>query len=172
MLVFPMVTHVGELVGVLQLINRQQAGRAGEADRGHGAGRSRPVRQGDRRADALARRAGGGRRREQPSLRIDRAALRRLRHRRSHRDRAARSDDLRSFVPRGRSHRRAGARRRPRRREVPRRPLHLRTGTRDPLRVAAPRLRQSRRPRAGAGQGEEALSAAARNDPRTASSSR
>ena len=39
----------------------------------------------------------------------------------------------------------------------------LRPGPRDPLRLAAARLRQSRRARAGAGQGEEALSAAARH---------
>ena len=163
-----MKTHRDEIIGVLQLINRKRdrrrCGCSSRRDR-----RARGAARTTQRCVELvtrARVAGGRRDREQPALRGHRAAVRGIRHRGGHGDRIARSDDVRSLGPRRDAHRRArrGGRSR-RRRPVPRRALHARAAARASLRRPAARLRQGRRARAGAGEGEEALPARPRAHP-------
>jgi GAF domain-containing protein len=106
MLVFPMVTHVGELVGVLQLINRR---KPGAPQRLTAATVPDEVVPFDPETVELMRSLAA-----QAAVAVENNLLRRIRHRGGHGDRAARSDHVRTFFPRGRSHRRAGAHRRPR----------------------------------------------------------
>ena len=167
MLVLPMKTHRDEIIGVLQLINRKRDPDARLACADEVEREVRAVRRAVRRARDRARVAGGRRDRERPAVRGHRAAVRGVRHRRGHGDRIARPDDVGSLRPR----RDDDGRRSPRRwialgeRTVSRRQLHARAAARAPLRRPAARLRQGRRARAGAGEGEEALSARPRAHP-------
>ena len=110
MLVIPMVNHHGEVIGVLQLINRKRdfAARLAtpeEADRQIISYSPHTVK-----LVPGAGRSGRGVNREQPALRGDRAIVRGIRDGCGHRDRAARPDDLGPFGT-GRHHdRRAGDR--------------------------------------------------------------
>ena len=102
----------------------------------------------------------------QPALRQHRAVVRGFRHRRRDRHRTTRPHHLGALGAGCRDDRRAGQDpRRARRRALPGAPLQSRAAQGDPLRRSAPRLWQGRGPRAGAGQGQETLSRAARADP-------
>ena len=164
MLVMPMTTPQGEVIGVLQLINRKRDPAACLPDAA-----AEVLAHVDPLPATLARRArvaGRRRAREQPALRRHPAAVRGLRAGVGHRDRVARSDDVGPLRARRRPHRGAGRSGRSRdERTVRGVALHARRDARDPVRGAAARLRQGRRARAGAGEGEEALSAPARADP-------
>jgi hypothetical protein len=78
----------------------QEGKRSSPSDRGDGSRVGDSVRRPGDPLDAVSRRGRWRRRREQLSLRVDRAAVRGVRDRLGHRHRAARSDDFRTFVPR------------------------------------------------------------------------
>ena len=165
-LAVPMISARAEVIGVIQLINKRAKGWIQldlPADFEDGVV---PFDDVSEAYVARARVAGRHRARERPALRRGQDAVRQLRQGRGHRDRVARSDDVRSLRARRRAHGRARARGQPRReRPLPRGPVLARRPHADRVRRAAARLRQGRRARAHPRQGEEALRARARADP-------
>ena len=165
-LAVPMISARAEVIGVIQLINKRAKGWITldlPTDFESGVVPFDDVSEAY--IFALASQAGIALENVAP-LRGGQDAVRRLREGRGHRDRVARSDDLRSLRARRRAHGRPRAGGQPRRqRPLPRGPVLARRPDPDRVRGAAPRLRQGRRARARAGQGEEALRARARADP-------
>ncbi len=108
MLVLPMKTHREEVIGVLQLINRKRRFDAVLTSPEGGEREVLPYKPA--RSGAGDRVGGAGRRghREQPALRGHREAIRRVRDRRRHRHRVARSDHVGPFRAGGHAHRGAG----------------------------------------------------------------
>ena len=137
MLVVPMRTPQGETIGVLQLINckpdyTHRFASVSEIER-----IVRPYSPGHARlAESLASQAAVAIA-QQPALRVDPPALRRLRARVRHGDRIARPDHLGPLSPRRESHRGPRRRRRPpRHRRLRRGPFQRRRDDGAPLRRA------------------------------------
>ena len=171
MLVVPMRTPQGETIGVLQLINCKPDSAHRFASVSEIERIVRPYSPASRAARRITGLAGGGGHPQQPALRVDPPALRRLRARVRHGDRIARPDHLGPLPPRRESHRGPRRRRRPlRHRRLRRGPLQRRRDDGAPLRRAPARLRQGRRAGAGAGQGQEAPPGRARPASASASS--
>ena len=165
-LTVPMRDHKGEVIGVVQLINKKRDAQA----RLHAGARSTaevvPVQRGRRGAGHLAGQPGGGRVREHAAHRGHPAPVRLVRQRVGHRDREPRPHHLGPLGAGGAADGRPGrADGRARERALPRRALHPRPAAGDPLREPAARLRQGRRAREGADQGQEALRGRDAGDP-------
>ena len=115
MLTVPMISARDEVIGVIQLINKRAKGwiqldLPSDFDDG-----VVPFDDVSEAYVVVARVAGRHRARERAALRGGQDAVRGLREGRGHRDRVARSDDVRSLRARRRAHRRARASGRPRR---------------------------------------------------------
>ena len=107
MLVVPMRTPQGETIGALQLINCKRDFVDALAHAGGDRAERARLRRRSRAAGRLAGLAGGGGHCQPAAVREHQPALRRLREGLGDGHRVARSDDVRSLVPRRRSHRRA-----------------------------------------------------------------
>ena len=103
-LAVPMISARSEVIGVIQLINKRAKGWIELEGSERLRGRRRVVRRGVGDLRPGARVAGRHRARERPALRGGQDAVRQLREGRGHRDRVARSDDVRSLRARRRAH--------------------------------------------------------------------